>query len=81
LTSNPAFATLYPRPIYGVIDRKQIPALFKREKLTGSVFQFCFNINGKNISHSKVEKEAEIQVARCSPMLPLWAKKRIYARF
>ena len=48
-------------------------------KLIGSFFKFFLIINGKNISHSKVEKEAEVQVARCSPLLPLRAQKRIYA--
>jgi hypothetical protein len=57
----------------------------KREKLIGAVFKvgfkFVFKVNGKNISHSKVEKEAEVQVARCSPLFPLWTQKRLYARF
>ena len=44
-------------------------------KLTGPVF----NVNGKNISHSKVEKGAEIQVARRSTLLPLRPQKRLYA--
>jgi hypothetical protein len=49
--------------------------------LIGAVFKFVFKVNGKNISHSKVEKEAEVQVARCSPLLPLRKKERLYARF
>jgi len=48
------------------MDWKHIP---RRGTANQSSFLSKIQLNGKDISYSKIQKETEIQVARSSPML------------